>query len=258
MAESSVNEFFDDNGDDEDRDANQIDSTKSIPDENLKKDVARLLVSDSDRLTFEKKVTRGGRPVSAVWNSFVEALIDGKRTNIFKCNDCTALYIYKSQSGTSAFSRHSCSVKPKSTRTSNKTNVVPISKMFLKQVPKTCVNDLNRDITKGLAKDLEPLRRVESHGFMFIAQKLIDFGAKFGPQMAGEVIKHRTTLKRTHLPELFHEIQGYIKSKLQAAPTYPNFAYTTDMWTEKHQSNSFLSLTAHLIDENWKLQRYML
>lgn len=251
----SVNVFFDDNGDDDEID---IDSTGFVPDENLKKDVARLLASDSDRLTFKTKITRGRRPVSAVWKNFVEALIDDKRTNIFKCNDCTTLYVYKSQSGTSALSRHTCLVKAKSTTTSKKPETVPINKVFLKQVPKACVDELNLDITKGLAKDLEPLRRVESEGFMYIAQKLINFGARFGPQPVEQVMKHRTTLKRTQLPQLFHEIQEDVKSKLQKAPTYPEFAYTKDLWSEKYQSNSFLSLTAHLIDEDWRLQRYTL
>ena len=29
---------------------------------------------------------------------------------------------------------------------------------------------------------------------------------------------------------------------------------TTDLWTAQHQNRSYISVTAHFIDDNWKLQ----
>ena len=39
------------------------------------------------------------------------------------------------------------------------------------------------------------------------------------------------------------------------SPSYPNFAFTTDMWSDKYQHQNFISISIHYVDENWKLRK---
>lgn len=139
--------------------------------------------------------------------------------------------------------------QPKKTSTAKGT----ITSMFSRTVPQESIKQLNHDVTVGLAKGLEPLRRVKSKGFLYIAQTLIDFGAKYGSQRAEDVINHQTTLKRTHSPQIRKSQEENIKKSLQEAPSYPTFSFTSDLWTEKHQCTTFLALSAHYIDSDWKV-----
>lgn len=106
--------------------------------------------------------------------------------------------------------------------------------------------------------DLQPLSRVESKGFLHVAQKLIDFGARFGSQPAQDVIQHRTTLQRYTLPEICVDLDKNLKTSLQNIPAYPDLCFTTDLWTETYQCNKFLSLSIHFIDANWVLHKKLL
>lgn len=248
---------------DEERLFQQESSTsKSLkrPDEAVKKQVASLMCQNSKRLTFlPKSVDTTLKTTSKVWSRFKEALIDNQRVGIFKCDNCPALFIYTSQTGNSNMNRHDCINAKKSVQTTKTKCLQPITKFVKITVPKESVTKLNREITIGLAKDLQPLSRIEGEGFRHIAQALIDFGGKYGSQPVSSVLQNRTTLKRYHLPDICATLKQDIKSSLATnAPSYPKLAFSKDLWTEKHQSNDFLSLSVHYIDKDWKLQKAML
>lgn len=153
--------------------------------------------------------------------------------------------------GSSSLKRHDCKTKIKAKNGS----VTKITNFATRTVPKAAIHQLNSDITAGLAKDLQPLYRVEGEGLVFIAQSLINFGAKFGSHSVKEIVQHRTTLKRTHLPQIREGVQRDIRLSLKKAPSYPKLSFSKDMWYKKYQSNDFISLTVHFIDDNWELQR---
>lgn len=226
------------------------------PDEIVKTKVRGLLSQNSDRLTFLPKVIKDmSKEKSDVWPRFKEALIDGERVGIFKCNSCTALYIYKAETGTSSMKRHTCDKKQVKQNSSGQPSM---QKFCKRHIPDDVISKLNRDITMGLAKDLQPLRRAETEEFLYIAQKLIDFGAQWGHQTAADVIQHRTTMKRVHLVSICDELSEDIKTSLINAPSYPIFPISKDMWCDKHQSQDYLSMTAHFIDDDWFKQKAML
>jgi hypothetical protein len=120
------------------------------------------------------------------------------------------------------------------------------------------VRKLNNEIVVGLAKDLRPLGSVERTGFKKIAQAFINFGAVHGKQNIDDCIRHRTTLKRDYLPNLVSFKQNELKDLVSAAPQLPHLAFTSDMWSDKYKQRSFLSLSVHYIDTNWKLNSHML
>ncbi len=125
-------------------------------------------------------------------------------------------------------------------------------------MPQESIQQINRDITIGLALDLQPLSRVETNGFLHIAQKCIDFGARFGAQPVRDVVQHRITLQRYRLQEFSQDLQADLKESIQNIPSYPHLCFTIDLWTEKYQCNKFLSLSLHIIDEHWILEKKLL
>lgn len=230
------------------------------PDDKVKTLVAQLMSQESSRLGFIEKQPQkdGKRSGSNVWSSFKEATVDGDRVGIFKCNNCTSLFIYKPATGTTALNRHNCNNSTSKTDTNQMNNNKSMDKFLIKTAPQESIRNLNRDITVGLCIDLQPLSRVETEGFLYLAQSLINFGAKFGKLRATDVIQHRTTLQRNRLPEICKELQTDVKTTINNIPTFPSFAFTSDMWTEKHNSQGFLGLSAHFIDSNWNLQKKLL
>lgn len=127
-----------------------------------------------------------------------------------------------------------------------------------KSVPSSAIVELNNEIVIGLAKDLRPLGTVEGAGFLRLAQALVKFGSIYGNQNVREIIHHRTNLKRTNLPGLTIAKRTEICELLAMAPSKPTFAFTTDMWTDKHSQRSFLSFTVHYVNNEWQRTTHML
>ena len=68
-------------------------------------------------------------------------------------------------------------------------------------------------------------------------------------------VPHRTTFMRTHVPELYTKIQSKIRAELDCADTV---AITTDMWKDEFIHNSYITVTAHFINEKWELKSFVL
>lgn len=272
----SLNIFFNESErDDMDVDSStNSKSTSKVDVKELKKTVGTLMHEKSDRLKFAKRIVKAPKmgKVSEVWDKFEQAVIDEKPINIYRCNQCPTLFYYTPETGNTAMKRHVCNGKNRikcifqhcsvyqclqilsGKKVVNTKGVQKIDKFLSKTPPVESIRKLNRDITIGLAVDLEPLYRVEGQGFLHICQSLINFGATYGHHTVKDVIQHRTTLKRSHVPVICAEMRDDLKKSLLAAPSYPKFAFSKDMWSEKYNSVHFLSLTAHFIDITWNLQ----
>lgn len=122
-----------------------------------------------------------------------------------------------------------------------------VERQYLKKVLKYSI--------KALHSDMKPLQTVEGTGFLHMAQSLINFGARYGFQLAEAHIQHRTTLKNNYVPEICKDDQQTLKTFFQSAPPNHKFAYSKDIWTDKYKQRSFLSMTSHLIDNNWNCTR---
>lgn len=67
--------------------------------------MAKLIAQNSNRLKFIPKEFNPEKKHSDIWHRFKEATIDDKRVGIFKCDNCMALYIYKSSTGNSTMNK---------------------------------------------------------------------------------------------------------------------------------------------------------
>jgi hypothetical protein len=232
-----------------------------------KMEIRNLISQNSSRISYRSN--EGPRIKSSAWTNFKIVCVDTNPAGFVKCIKCSTLLKWKIEQGTSLLNRHNCGgaanatklqtsnalVKSMATRTSEQLSI----KNFAKQVvPEVELKNLNIDIVIGLAKDLRPLNTVEGSGFRRICQSLINFGAKYGAQTVKDSIYHRTTLKRTYLPQISQSKRSEIRELLITAPSKPKFAFTADMWSDKHKQRHFLSLTVHFVSQQYDLKSNML
>jgi len=90
-----------------------------------------------------------------------------------------------------------------------------------------------------------------------LIQKAVDLGAKYGSFDAGKLISHPTTISRAlkaiaddKRQEISPTICNYIKCNMCAA--------TTDLWTENFHKRHYITVTAHYIDDDYKLNSRVL
>ena len=105
-----------------------------------------------------------------------------------------------------------------------------------------------------MAKDFRPLKTVEDEGFSRISKALIAFGAAHGDHDPRKVIHHRTHLRKQILPTIVEQQKIILSKCLKTVPSYPVFAFSTDMWSDKYKNRSFISLSIHFIDSSWILR----
>ena len=68
------------------------------------------------------------------------------------------------------------------------------------------------------------------------------------------IIPSRSTFSRKIVPELYEEARQTVMESLVAAQT---IAITTDGWTSR-ATDSYVTITAHFVDDSWKLQNHVL
>ena len=103
---------------------------------------------------------------------------------------------------------------------------------------------LHKAIGRYMAADLRPLSTVESPAF----QKLVH---ELDPKYK---LPGRIYFSSTVLPDLYQETRQYVEEALQQAC---QVAITTDGWTSR-ATESYMTVTAHCIDGDWKLQNFVL
>ncbi len=175
----TVSSLFNDDVDDvEVGDTDKINADRTL----LKKTITLLQSQGSSRLSYKTKSVQGtSRKISDVWTKFTQVCLDEKPQCIWKCNKCPSLFMCNLSTGNTHMNRHKCNSKnAPSTSASSAAASTKITKFLAKEVPQQSIRELNKDITIGLAKDLQPLYRSETEGFRYMAQRLIDFGARYG------------------------------------------------------------------------------
>ncbi|KAM8712138.1 hypothetical protein ACLKA7_012633 [Drosophila subpalustris] len=101
-----------------------------------------------------------------------------------------------------------------------------------------------------LSLDLHPLSVTEGRGFREYAQELINVGAEFGTQSFLDLVVSRKCLSTRVMIEEYDKL----KKQIMADVADQNVAFTTDMWTDEHTQRSFISLSAHYINNKFELK----
>lgn len=103
---------------------------------------------------------------------------------------------------------------------------------------------LTKALLNSLACDQLPLNIVESPTFRNL---LLTAEPRF-------TIPSRTTIRNSHLPTATQQMEEAMRQKLAHLS---NVYLTIDLWTNRNMT-SFLGITVHFIDEEWKLNSFVL
>lgn len=95
-----------------------------------------------------------------------------------------------------------------------------------------------------IAKDLQPVSIVEDEGFRNLV-KILD------PRYR---IPSRKQLMKEKIPKLYEECHSRVKKAVDGANSV---VLTTDIWTSR-ATEAYLTVSCHIIDENWQMQAYVL
>lgn len=99
-------------------------------------------------------------------------------------------------------------------------------------------------LVKMIAMDFQPFSIVEDRGFRSYTQAL-------DPTY---VLPSRGTISKRMLPNLYEKVRAELKCKIKTAPAV---CLTTDCWTS-NTTTSYISVTCHYIDDDYKLQSNLL
>ncbi|KAI3950564.1 hypothetical protein MKW92_032553 [Papaver armeniacum] len=193
--------------------------------------------------------TRKRKTTSKAWNEFKEVFEKGKVTH-GECKHCNKNISADSKNGTSSLRKHlkSC-VAYKGTQQQ-------IKQMFLKSSetqdgPVAAFNfKFNQEVTRDCIARMIilhelPFSFVEYIGFRRVLTLL---------QPNIKMVKRNATksdciniyqMEKKHLYEIFGKVQSRI-------------SLTTDIWTCTTQNRGCMDLTAHYVDEEWKIQNRIL
>lgn len=159
-----------------------------------------------------------------------------------KCNDVDVEL--RSNQGSSSDERNTVcsSKKPKLQQSSldfysNSKNKYPANSSIAKS--------LTDKLAIMIAKDMQPLSVVENVGF-------INFQQALNPRY---IMPTRKSI-RVSIENLYEVLKNKLSLQLQTVNT--DVHLTTDMWTDTNKFISYMAVTCHYIDDDFKLQRYTL
>lgn len=123
-----------------------------------------------------------------------------------------------------------------------------IEEVFQKMTKYSRSSDRHSLITKSigvfLAMDMRPYSVVDDAGFQHMINTL-------DPRYN---IPCRTHFSEKVIPSLYKEVKEMVETKIESAPFV---ALTTDSWTSR-ATQSYNTITAHVIDNDWNINSYVL
>lgn len=109
------------------------------------------------------------------------------------------------------------------------------------------------------AKDMRPFSIVEGEGFRNLVQFLWSMGAIYGNQITDItcILPHPTTISR-NVAAIKEEMMQAVIPIVKSAIEHDECSASTDMWTDNHKKNHFLTMTTHFFDRDFSLKRKVL
>ncbi|KAF7130655.1 hypothetical protein RHSIM_Rhsim10G0136400 [Rhododendron simsii] len=204
---------------------------------------------EEDEVTVSKSK---GRPLSVVWNHF-DRVTRKRQTkpDSDKYKYCRKIYKWLSGNGTSTLKKHmlSCSKNPDIQKLKKQTSLASYAQV--KGEPRSGIGLWKFDqkacrdaLAKMIIMDELPFRFVEREGFRSFCRVLQPLFKTFSRQTVARDIVDLYASAKTKIRNLFKKSNQRI-------------CLSTDSWTSL-QNLSYMCLTAHFIDKDWKLHKRIL
>ena len=187
---------------------------------------------------------------SPVWQFFELKEIssgDGKKKKKAVCKLCDGLELAYG-GGTTNLQSHLRAKHSKEYNEATGTSVEAgpkqktLSGSYFKRCPPDRANKITTLIAEFVSRDLRPISVVDGPGFTRL-MNFLEPGYQVSP--------------RPHLTKVSHELYDSLKEKVANSLVNKNVAITTDLWTSR-ATESYITLTAHFIDDEWKLNSKVL
>lgn len=185
-----------------------------------------------------------------VWQNFEIICYKGVSQKFARCIKCKLILGYKSKTGTASLLRHKC-IRPLLKLSDNQSSL----DTFLKTKK---LNDAKKKEIANMqlyfiARDLRPVDVTEGDGFLKFCQYLINTGSDYGKLKITDVLSSRRTIMRTVIPQKVEEIKESIRREIGKT----HVSLTSDLWTDDFKKRSYLTLTGHLINDNFDLKSFV-
>ncbi|KAG4078080.1 hypothetical protein HA402_002131 [Bradysia odoriphaga] len=118
---------------------------------------------------------------------------------------------------------------------------------------------MTKKLVEFCATDMRPFEIIQGEGFRQLAQFIWSMGSLHGNQFTDVtcILPHPTTISRnvTAIKEdTMKRVMPAIKNSMEDGEC----SASTDMWTDSHRKNHFLTMTAHYFDHNFTMKRKVL
>lgn len=199
-----------------------------------------------------------GKATAKIWNTFaVIVAADGRKTDFAACKACLTVYTFKQNTGTSSLKRHVCTQETESQKEATRQAAGLMSLHFKRGTPSRADKQkLTTAIADFCAVDMRPFAVVAGPGFMKMMQTALDIAVanpSRGRLLAGELIATPKTI-RLNVEKRAAAGRKIVSELLDHhLASGEGICCTLDLWTDSVKKNSFMSITAHYVDQYFEL-----
>lgn len=125
--------------------------------------------------------------------------------------------------------------------------------------PATLKKLMTKKLVEFCAKDMRPFEIVEGEGFRQLVQFIWSVGAIHGNEITDvtSILPHPTTISR-NVAAIKEDMIKRVIPEVKNSMENGECSASTDMWTDNHRKNHFLTMTAHYFDRNFTTKRKVL
>lgn len=181
--------------------------------------------------------------------------------NFVCCQLCKNVYPHNHRNGSSNLSKHKCvkNVQSNTAVAGSSQSTIPeycIAPTNLKQkFSEHLKKDLNKSCASFVVLDMRPMYAMAGNGLAKLLSTFTYIGLKYGflsPETCSEVLPHPTTVSR-NISKMADVLVPQLANFLHPIILNIGGAVTLDVWTDDFMKRSYLGLTAHFIDSDFKL-----
>ncbi|KAG8502878.1 hypothetical protein CXB51_000702 [Gossypium anomalum] len=194
---------------------------------------------------YESAAKRQKSTTSKVWDEMTKLECENKNELKVQCNHCKTIFSAKSSSGTSHLRTHLNSCLKKVNKDISQYTIATQPSLggvpFIKNY-KLDADECRKAVSTFLVCGKHSFRTVEEPGFRYMIS------------IARPNLKNISKYTAARVVLIYYaKERDRVKEELAKAPGL--ICLTYDNWNSEHTNDEYICITAHWVDENWKVQK---
>ncbi|XP_055586610.1 uncharacterized protein LOC129739210 [Uranotaenia lowii] len=238
---------------------------KQAPTHLLTKDMLEQKITEKDPDLEYKKHHNN----NSTWARYLPMYYKGVKQNYVRCLECGWLVLHKASTGTGSLLRHKCKIKlpsgvevkieqqPASTRnlpTKASAVVGPTSSHAVKfqstAMPQNVIDDLIRQQTCFLYKELSSVDLFESSSFRTFAQMLVNIGVYYGQQDIGFLADRNKLVERV-IPSIYQQARGQLNQVLADC----DLSFSYNLFRSEPEQKTYGTINSYTVAEDYYFRK---